>query len=89
VLWAGIFLLLAACLGALLAADPTVTYVPIWAGITVTLIAAGIGVSAVWLRSVLRKLGIGLRFGPATAVPSSPAPPGANGSPDPADGSDG
>jgi hypothetical protein len=68
VLWAGIFLLLAGCLGALLAEDPTVTYVPIWAAITVVFITAGICVSTLWLRSVLRSCGIGLCFGPAAAV---------------------
>jgi hypothetical protein len=36
--------------------------VPIWAGATIVLIAAGAGVSALWLRSELRKLGIGLCF---------------------------
>jgi hypothetical protein len=68
VLWAGIFLLLAASLGALLATVPIATYVPIWAFTTVTLIAAGVGGSALWLRSVLRRLGIGMRFGPASAA---------------------
>ena len=86
VLWAGIFLLLAAALGALLVADPTVTYVPIWAAITVVFIAAGIGVSTLWLRSLLRKLGIGLCFRPATLASSSPVPPDANRSPHPPDG---
>jgi uncharacterized membrane protein len=100
VLWAGIFLLLAACLGALLVEDPTVTYVPIWAAITVVLITAGIGVSTLWLRSVLRKLGIGLCFGPAATAPPAPAPApapspplaataGASRSPIPPDGSSG
>jgi hypothetical protein len=88
-LWAAIFLLLAACLGGLLVADPTVTYVPIWAALTVAFIVVGISVSTVWLRSVLRRLGIGLCFGPATPVPLSPAPPGTNGSPDPPDGNGG
>lgn len=64
-LWAGIFLLLAACLGALLAVVPTVAYVPLWAVITIALIAAGTGVSALWLKSELRKQGIGLCFIPA------------------------
>lgn len=66
VLWAGVFLLLAACLGALLATVPAVTYVPIWAVTTIVVIAAGVGVSAVWLRAELRKLGIGLCFAPAS-----------------------
>jgi hypothetical protein len=97
-LWAGIFLLLAAALAGLLVVDPTVTYVPIWAAITVVLITAGIGVSTLWLRSVLRKLGIGLCFGPAATAPPAPASPaasplaataGANRSPSPPDGSSG
>ena len=71
-LWAGIFLLLAAALAGLLVVDPTVTYVPIWAAITVVGISAGIGVSTLWLRSVLRKLGIGLCFGPAATAPPAP-----------------
>jgi hypothetical protein len=61
-LWAGIFLLLAVFLGALIVAVPPVTYVPIWAGATIVIIGAGVGVSALWLRSELRKLGIGLCF---------------------------
>ncbi|HEY1818757.1 MAG TPA: hypothetical protein VGG83_02420 [Trebonia sp.] len=62
VLWGGVFLLLAVCLGALLATVPLATYVPIWAATTITLITLGIGVSTWWLRSVTRKLGIGFRF---------------------------
>lgn len=97
-LWAGIFLLLAAVLAGLLVVDPTVTYVPIWAAITVAGISAGIGVSTLWLRSVLRKLGIGLCFGPAATAPpapaSAPVPPlaataSANRSPSPPDGGSG
>ena len=66
-LWAGIFLLLAVSLGALLATVPLTTYVLIWATTTVVLIAAGVSVSVLWLRSVLRRLGIGFRFEPAPA----------------------
>ena len=61
-LWAGIFLLLAASLGALLGTIPLATYVPVWVVTTIVLIAVGIGVSVLWLRSVLRRLSIGLRF---------------------------
>ena len=67
-LWAGIFLLLALSLGALLGTVPLTTYVLIWAITTVVLIAAGAGASVLWLRSVLRRLGIGFRFSPATAA---------------------
>ena len=66
VLWAGVFLLLAVSLGVLLAAIPVITYVPVWAATTVALIAAGIAVSGLWLRSVLNRLGIGFRFAPVT-----------------------
>jgi hypothetical protein len=62
VLWAGVFLVLAAGLGALLATVPVDIYVPIWAGTTIALIAVGIGISVLWLRSVIRRLGIGFRF---------------------------
>jgi hypothetical protein len=70
VLWAGVFLLLAVSLGALLATVPVAIYVPVWAATTVTLIAIGIGASAIWLRSVLRRLSIGFRFAP---VPTTAA----------------
>jgi hypothetical protein len=66
-LWAGIFLLLAVSLGALLATVPVKTYVLVWAITTVALIVAGVGVSVLWLRSVLRRLGIGFRFAPVPA----------------------
>lgn len=65
VLWAGVFLLLAVSLGALLATIPLATYVSVWAATTVVLITAGIAASALWLRSVLRRLSIGLRFASA------------------------
>jgi hypothetical protein len=66
-LWAGVFLLLAVTLGVLLATVPVTTYVPIWAATTVTLVVVGIAASALWLRSVLRRLDIGFRFAPAPA----------------------
>jgi hypothetical protein len=65
VLWAGVFLLLAVSLGVLLATTPLATYVSVWAATTVVLISAGIAASALWLRSVLRRLSIGLRFASA------------------------
>lgn len=68
VLWAGVFGLLAVSLGVLLATIPVATYVPVWAVTTVGLVTAGIAASALWLRSVLRRLGIGFRFVPVTAV---------------------
>jgi len=68
VLWAGVFLLLAATLGALLGTVPLSTYVPVWAATTIVLIVAGIGISVIWLRTVLRRLSIGFRFAPAVPV---------------------
>jgi len=67
VLWAGVFLLLAATLGVLLATVPLSTYVPVWAATTIVLIAVGIAASAWWLRTVVRSLGIGFRFVPNVA----------------------
>jgi hypothetical protein len=84
VLWAGIFLLLAIILTVFLVTVPTATYVLVWAVTTVALIAAGVGASALWLRSVLRRLGIGVCFGPATGRQRTPEPPGANLSANPA-----
>lgn len=62
VLWASVFLLLAAGLGVLLGTVPVGVYVPVWAGTTIALIAAGIVISVWWLRAAVRRLGIGFRF---------------------------
>jgi hypothetical protein len=64
-LWSGVFLLLAACLAALLATEPTATFLLLTTVATVTLIALGVGASVLWFRSVLRRLGLRLRFAPA------------------------
>lgn len=63
--WSGIFLALAACLGALLAIVPTPEFLLLSTVATVALIAAGTGASALWFRSSLRRLGLKLRFAPA------------------------
>jgi hypothetical protein len=68
VLWASVFGLLAVGLAVLLATVPLGIYVPVWAATTVTLIAVGIGVSIIWMRSVLRRSGIGFRFASATTA---------------------
>ena len=65
VLWAGIFLLLAVTLGALLATVPISTYVLVWLVTTIALLAAGAGASVLWLRAVLRRCGIKLCFASA------------------------
>jgi hypothetical protein len=64
-LWAGVFLLLAASLTALLATEPTATFLLLCTVATITLIAAGVGASMLWFRSVLRRHGLRLRFAPA------------------------
>ena len=68
VLWAGVFLLLAGILGALLATIPVSIYMPVWAAATVVLIIGGIAASVLWLRSVLRRLSIGFRLVPVTTM---------------------
>jgi hypothetical protein len=64
-LWAGVFLLLAAGLAALLATQPTAIFLMSSTVATVVLIVAGIGASLLWFRYVLRRLGLRLRFAPA------------------------
>jgi hypothetical protein len=64
-LWAGVFFLLGGCMGALLATQRTATFIEFSIVATVALIALGIAVSSVWLRLVLRQLGVSVRFVPA------------------------
>jgi uncharacterized membrane protein len=61
-LWAGVFLLLGACMGALLATQPTTTFVLFSVVATVALIVLGVIASSVWLRTVLRRHQLGVRF---------------------------
>jgi hypothetical protein len=61
-LWAAIFLLLAIFLAVLLATQPTASFLLLSTVATVVLIVVGAGVSALWLRVVLRKHGLGFRF---------------------------
>lgn len=68
--WAGIFLLLAATLGALLATVPIATYVTAWTVTTIVLLAAGAGASGLWFRLAMRRLGIGVCFAQAAPAPS-------------------
>jgi hypothetical protein len=64
-LWSAIFLLLALALGALLATQPISSFLLLSTVATIALIIAGAGVSALWLRLVLRKHGLGFRFAAA------------------------
>ena len=61
-LWAGVFLLLAAALAVMLVTEPTAMFLLLSTVATVALILVGTGASALWLRSVLHRLGLGFRF---------------------------
>jgi hypothetical protein len=64
-LWSGVFLLLAGSLGVLLVTQPTRTFLLLSTVATIAFIVAGTGASLVWFVSVLRRLGLRLRFAPA------------------------
>ena len=64
-LWAGIFLLLAAGLAVMMVTEPATTFLMLSTAATVALVVTGTGASALWLFSVLRRLGLRLRFAPA------------------------
>jgi hypothetical protein len=64
-LWAGVFLLLAAGLAVLMVTEPTKTFLMLSTVATVALVVAGTGASTLWFLSVLRRLGLKLRFAPA------------------------
>jgi hypothetical protein len=61
-LWAGIFLLLTAGLALLMVTEPAGVFLMFSTAATIGLVAAGTGVSIVWFVSVLRRLGLRLRF---------------------------
>jgi hypothetical protein len=64
-LWAGIFLLLTVGLGVLMVTEPLKAFMALSTAATVGLTVAGIGVSTLWFRSVLRRSGLRLRFATA------------------------
>jgi hypothetical protein len=61
-LWAGIFLLLAAALAILMVTEPARIFLMLSTAVTVALVVAGTGASALWFCSVLRRLGLRLCF---------------------------
>ncbi len=63
--WAAIFLLLGATLGALLATQSVPRFLELSTVATVAMLAVGAAGCALWFRVVLRRLGLGLRFAPA------------------------
>ena len=64
-LWSGIFLLLTIALAALMMTEPTGTFLMLSTVATAALVLAGTGASTWWFLSVLRRLGLKLRFAPA------------------------
>jgi hypothetical protein len=64
-LWAGIFLLLTVALAALMVTEPTGVFLLVSTIGTAALVVAGTGASTLWFLSVLRRLGLRLRFAPA------------------------
>jgi hypothetical protein len=64
-LWAGIFLLLTIALAVLMVTEPTGLFLLLSTIATAALVVAGTGASTLWLLSVLRRLGLRLRFAPA------------------------
>ncbi len=64
-LWAGIFLLLTAGLAVRMVTEPAGLFMMLSTAATIALVVAGTAASALWFRSVLRKLGLRLRFAPA------------------------
>ncbi|HEX3493276.1 MAG TPA: hypothetical protein VHU92_28315 [Streptosporangiaceae bacterium] len=61
-LWAGIFMALAAVLAGLMLTQPLPAFLTFSTVATIGLILAGAGVSVIWLRSVLRRVGLKVRF---------------------------
>jgi hypothetical protein len=64
-LWAGIFLILTAGLAVLMFTEPTRVFLMLSTAATIALVVAGTGASTLWFLSVLRRLGLRLRFAPA------------------------
>jgi hypothetical protein len=64
-LWAAIFLLLTAGLAVMMVTEPTKVFLMLSTAATIALTIAGTGASTLWFLSVLRRLGLKLRFTPA------------------------
>ena len=61
-LWAGIFLLLTAGLAVLMETEPASMFLMLSTAVTAALVIVGTGASTLWFLSVLRRLGLRLRF---------------------------
>jgi hypothetical protein len=64
-LWAGIFLMLTAGLAVLMVTETTSMFLMLSTAVTAALVVAGTGASTLWFLSVLRRLGLRLRFAQA------------------------
>jgi hypothetical protein len=64
-LWAGIFLMLTAGLAVLMVTEPTRMFLMLSTAVTAALVVVGTGASTLWFLTVLRRLGLRLRFAPA------------------------
>ena len=64
-MWAGIFLLLTAGLAVLMVTEPASLFLMLSTVATAVLVVAATGASTLWFLSVLRRLGLRLRFAPA------------------------
>ena len=64
-LWAGIFLLLTAALAVMMVTEPTKMFLLLSTAVTAAFVVAGTCASTLWFLSVLRRLGLRLRFAPA------------------------
>jgi uncharacterized membrane protein len=63
-LWAGIFLLLAAGLAVMMVTEPAKVFLLLSTAVTAAFVVAGTCASTLWFLSVLRRLGLRLRFAP-------------------------
>ena len=64
-LWSAIFLALTCVMAVWVATEPITVFIFLSSVVTGAIVLAGIGVSLLWFRSVLRRLGLRLRFAPA------------------------
>ncbi|HEX6855378.1 MAG TPA: hypothetical protein VF204_08805 [Streptosporangiaceae bacterium] len=67
-LWAGIFLLLTACLAVMMMTEPAGLFLMLSTVVTIALVVAGTGASALWFLRALPGLGLSLRFAPPQAA---------------------
>jgi hypothetical protein len=68
-LWAGIFLLLTTSLAVMMRTEPAGEFLMLSTVVTIALVAAGAGASALWFLRALPRLGLSLRFAPAVPHP--------------------